>query len=177
MNKTNESGVKMKKIIKWAAEHKLISLLIILALILIVEMLVQSIPVGVRPSQQQTAADNTAAQAATTTPADLKAQAAQDAADKAAQTTFDNSPAGRICKAHPTWQHDECGELANNKLWITNAAHLGMTYEMLVYLRGEADNTNVSDYGNGKTYQYCWDGYTPSCFYDRDGDGRMDSYN
>jgi hypothetical protein len=105
--------------------------------------------------------------------ADAKAQAQRDADAKA----WALSKAGKICAAHPTWAHDECTELASNKSWITNAAHLGMTYEMLVYLRGEADHENRSNYGNGTVYQYCWDGYDPSCFYDRDGDGHMDAFN
>jgi hypothetical protein len=94
-----------------------------------------------------------------------------------ASIVVDNSPAGKLCKNHPTWTLDECKELIDGKLWITNSAHLGMTYDMMVYLRGKADNTNVSDYGNGKSYQYCWDNYTPSCFYDKDDDGKMDAYN
>ncbi len=49
--------------------------------------------------------------------------------------------------------------LLNNKVWI------GMTYEMLLHLRGKPNNVNVSNYGSGNEYQACWYDYTPSCFY------------
>ncbi len=52
-----------------------------------------------------------------------------------------------------------------------------MTYSQLQYERGTPDHMNVSNYGNGNEYQWCWDNYTPSCFYDNNGDGRFDSYN
>jgi hypothetical protein len=98
------------------------------------------------------------------TPAEKEAAAKAEAEWKA-------SPAGQICQAHPTWSKDDCGKLANHKVWI------GMTYDMLIYLRGEPDSTNVSNYGGGNQYQYCWLNRTPSCFYDNNSDGIMDSYN
>jgi hypothetical protein len=168
----------MKNIIRWISEHKLISLLIGLFLIGLIDSSIRSISSPAQAPSQQTDA---LAQPTTTTTADamdIQQQMDADLATKqAARAALDNTPGGRICEAHPTWQEDECKELADDQLWITNAAHLGMSYDMLVYLRGEADHANVSDYGDGQRWQYCWDGYTPSCFYDNDGDGRMDAYN
>ena len=80
------------------------------------------------------------------------------------------SPAGKIQKKHPSWSKDDCEKLANRELWI------GMHIEMVKYLRGSPDNSNLSNYGNGNQYQYCWWGRNPSCFY-CDSDGLVDSYN
>lgn len=165
----------MPNLIPWIRAHKLASLVIVVLLFGFLQVFLRGTLSTPEPHIDP------APQAPVRTPEEQAALDAQVKADaeaaKAEQAAFDKSPAGRICKVHSTWQPEECKELAANKLWITNAAHSGMTYEMLKYLRGEADNTNVSDYGQGHEYQYCWDGYTPSCFYDRDGDGRMDAFN
>src|SRR3989344_4925328 len=81
------------------------------------------------------------------------------------------TPAGIICKSHPEWSEKECEALADRKIWI------GMTYDMLVYLRGKPNSINPSNYGRGTQYQYCWHDYKPSCFYDRNEDDIMDAYN
>jgi len=81
------------------------------------------------------------------------------------------SPSGKLCGEHPEWKKEECDLLIAKNIWI------GMSYEQLVYLRGTPNTVNPSNYGNGIKYQYCWIGHTPSCFYDNDGDGSMDSYN
>lgn len=81
------------------------------------------------------------------------------------------SPAGRICAAHPSWGREECEMLADNQIWV------GMSYDMLVYLRGKPNHINPSNYGGGNRYQYCWNSYTPSCFYDNNDDGIIDAYN
>jgi hypothetical protein len=53
-----------------------------------------------------------------------------------------------------------------------------MTYEMLVASLGSKPNSaNPSNYGNGTSWQYCWWNTTPSCFYDNNDDGIIDSYN
>ena len=100
-----------------------------------------------------------------------KEAAAEAAKAKAEQEAWEQSKAGQICKAHPEWDKESCEKLANNKIWI------GMTYDMLVYRRGKPDSKNVSNYGWGNEYQYCWWDWTPSCFYDKNGDGIIDSYN
>ena len=97
--------------------------------------------------------------------------AAKAAEAKAEQEAWERSKAGQICKAHLEWDKESCEKLANNKIWI------GMTYDMLVYRRGKPDSKNVSNYGWGSEYQYCWWDWTPSCFYDNDGDGIIDAYN
>ena len=84
---------------------------------------------------------------------------------------FLKSKAGRIWKRHPEWSKEDCELLASNKIWI------GMTYSMLKYKRGLPNHANPSNYGNGTQWQWCWDDYTPSCFYDHDDDGKIDSYN
>ena len=84
---------------------------------------------------------------------------------------FLKSKAGRIWKKHPEWSKEDCELLASNKIWI------GMAYSMLKYKRGLPDHANPSNYGNGTQWQWCWNDYTPSCFYDHDDDGKIDSYN
>ena len=94
---------------------------------------------------------------------------AEDA--KAEEAAWQASPAGKLCAKHTDWQKEECDKVAANRVWI------GISYDMLVYLRGSPDRINPSNYGQGTQYQYCWDGYTPSCFYDRNNDGKLDAYN
>lgn len=78
--------------------------------------------------------------------------------------------AGKICKENPTWSKDECQKLSDNKIWI------GMHFNMLKYTRGLPNSSNPSNYGSGTTWQWCWNDYTPNCFYGND-DGIVDSYN
>ncbi len=84
---------------------------------------------------------------------------------------FLKTKAGRIWKKHPEWSKDDCVTLSQNMVWV------GMEYAMLKYLKGSPDSANPSNYGNGTSWQYCWHGHTPSCFYDNDGDGDIDAYN
>jgi hypothetical protein len=84
---------------------------------------------------------------------------------------FAKSKAGRIYKNHPEWAKGDCERLANNKIWI------GMSLDMLKYKRGLPNSANPSNYGNGTQWQWCWTDFTPSCFYDNDDDGKVDSYN
>ena len=87
-----------------------------------------------------------------------------------ASTEWKASKAGQICAKHPDWSKCDCDKLAADKLWI------GMSVNMLFYLRGNPDHANVSNYGSGNQYQNCWDNYTPSCFY-VDSAGLVTSYN
>jgi len=80
------------------------------------------------------------------------------------------SKAGRIQKKHPNWSRGDCEGLANNQIWI------GMHIDMVKYLRGLPNHVNTSNYGNGNSYQMCWDDYNPSCFY-CEYDGIVTSYN
>lgn len=66
---------------------------------------------------------------------------------------------------------DEAQDILDRKIWI------GMTYEMVIYERGRPDVLNVSNYGDGNQYQACWEGYTPFCFYFRERDHIIYSYN
>jgi hypothetical protein len=84
---------------------------------------------------------------------------------------WSQTAAGKLCSEHPSWTKDDCNNLTHNKIWV------GMSYDMITYLYGEPDSKNVSNYGSGNQYQYCWYDYTPSCFYDNNDDGLMDSYN
>ena len=81
-----------------------------------------------------------------------------------------NSKYGKLQKKHPSWSNDECINVINKKIWI------GMSLEMLKYMRGQPDSANPSNYGSGTQWQWCWDDYTPSCFYGED-DGIITSYN
>jgi hypothetical protein len=87
------------------------------------------------------------------------------------ESKFLKTKAGRLYKKHPEWSKQDCIDLANNKIWI------GMTLSMLKYQRGLPDHANPSNYGSGTSWQWCWYDYTPSCFYDKDNDGLIDSYN
>lgn len=84
--------------------------------------------------------------------------------------TWLNSKAGKIKKKHPDWSREECELVLKNKIWI------GMTLEMLKYERGNPNSASPSNYGSGVRWQWCWDDYTPSCFYGGE-DGIITSYN
>ena len=79
--------------------------------------------------------------------------------DSLANIKWGKSKAGKIQKKHPDWTKDECEGVADHKIWI------GMSLDMLKSERGNPTTVNISNYGNGNSYQWCWDGYTPSCFY------------
>jgi hypothetical protein len=52
-----------------------------------------------------------------------------------------------------------------------------MTYKMLIYKRGLPNRANPSNYGQGNSWQWCWDDFNPSFFYDNNDDGIIDAYN
>lgn len=103
--------------------------------------------------------------------AQKKAEEERKAKELAEQRAWDQSKAGQICKKHPKWSKDDCISLANDEFWI------GMSYEMLIFKRGKPNSTNPSNYGSGTQWQWCWYNYSPSCFYDHNDDGIIDSYN
>jgi hypothetical protein len=98
------------------------------------------------------------------------AEAKAEAEAKAQEAAYSKTRAGRLCAKHPDWTRDDCERVANNRIWI------GMTLEMLKANRGLPDHANPSNYGNGTSWQWCWDDYTPSCFYG-EGDGIITAYN
>ncbi|WP_395616679.1 hypothetical protein [Aquirufa sp.] len=102
---------------------------------------------------------------------ELKKQKVEERAEFNRKVKDFGKKAGKIKTRHPEWSWEDCSNIADNKIWI------GMDIEMLVYIRGRDFSRNVSNYGGGNQYQYCWMDYTPSCFYDNDGDGKIESYN
>ncbi len=100
-----------------------------------------------------------------------EAIAIQKQREQAELNAYYQTPAGRICKAHPEWTKEDCQNLADGLIWV------GMEYDMLVYKRGQPNHINPSNYGYGTQYQYCWTRYNPSCFYDKNNDGLIDAYN
>jgi hypothetical protein len=58
----------------------------------------------------------------------------------------------------------------DREIWI------GMPIKIVFYYRGGYNSKNISNYGNGNEYQFCWYDYTPSCFYCSE-DGIVTSYN
>jgi hypothetical protein len=106
--------------------------------------------------------------------AELEAQqkVQKEAAAKAAaeQAVYEKSKAGQLCKKNPTWSKEDCQNIADRFIWV------GMTYDMLIAERGKPSSANPSNYGHGTSWQWCWSGYTPSCFYGGD-DGIVTSYN
>ncbi len=104
--------------------------------------------------------------------AQQKAQAEADAKAKADQAAYERSKAGQLCKAHPDWDKETCQRVADRNYWV------GMTYEQLVASYGSKPNSaNPSNYGGKTQWQWCWHSYSPSCFYDNNDDGIIDSYN
>lgn len=85
---------------------------------------------------------------------------------------WQKTKAGQICAKNQNWTKQQCEDIAQRKYWI------GMSYDMLVVSYGrKPDSANPSNYGSGTRWQWCWHNYTPSCFYDDNGDGLVDSYN
>jgi hypothetical protein len=85
---------------------------------------------------------------------------------------WENSKAGKLQRKHPDWSESECERVAKGSIWI------GMTLDMLkVSVGRNPSRSNQSNYGNGVHWQYCFDGLNPSCFYDTDDNGTIDSYN
>jgi hypothetical protein len=103
--------------------------------------------------------------------AQKKVEEEKIAKEKADQKAWDNSRAGQICKKHPDWLKEDCQKIADKQYWI------GMSIIMLKELRGLPNSANPSNYGMGTRWQWCWFDYTPSCFYDTNNDGLVDSYN
>lgn len=103
--------------------------------------------------------------------AQKKAEQERIAKEQAEQKAWESSKAGKLCKKYPTWSKEDCKNLADKKIWV------GMSYEMLKEVRGLPNSANPSNYGNGTDWQWCWHDYTPSCFYDNNEDGLIDSYN
>jgi hypothetical protein len=92
------------------------------------------------------------------------------AEEAAAQKAWNNSKAGKLCLKNPTWTKEDCQRIADNKYWI------GMDLNMLKALRGTPSSANPSNYGGGVHWQWCWNDYTPMCFYGG-ADGIITSYN
>lgn len=91
-------------------------------------------------------------------------------AEEVEEAKFLKTKAGKIYKKHPEWTKEDCINLSKKQIWV------GMSYDMLIYLRGKPNTVNTSNYGNGNEYQCCWDDYNPSCFYMKD-DKIITSYN
>lgn len=109
---------------------------------------------------------NTESSTASTSP---NATLEQEATEYAA---WQKTPAGKLCAKYPTWSEDTCNEVIAGKVSI------GMPMMAVVYERGNPDHMNESNYGNGNEYQFCWDDYTPSCFYASiESGGLVTSYN
>lgn len=90
--------------------------------------------------------------------------------DSVLKAGFRKTPAGKIQDKHPEWSDEDCTKLANHNIWI------GMSISMVIYERGGYSSRNISDYGSGKRYQYCWEGFETNCFY-CGKDGIVISYN
>jgi len=89
---------------------------------------------------------------------------------KESENAFKLTPAGQIWTQHPEWSKEDCEHVAKREIWI------GMDIYMVIYYRGLPDHKNVSNYGSGNDYQYCWYDYNPSCFYCK-SDNIVYSYN
>lgn len=103
--------------------------------------------------------------------AQKKAEQERIAQEAAEQKIWDSSKAGKICKKYPDWSKEDCQKVVDKKIW------LGMNIFMVVEQRGKPNSVNESNYGSGIQRQFCWYNYTPSCFYDDNEDGLVESYN
>ncbi len=103
----------------------------------------------------------------------------QELADDAA---YKKSPAGKLCKTLVAWgkmnaradthaTRDDCERAARGEVWI------GMNEFILFALRGDPNEDNPSNYGNGTQYQYCWYDMKPECVYTKPGSDLITSYN
>jgi hypothetical protein len=90
---------------------------------------------------------------------------------KTVSAKYNASAEGKLCNKHRDWLYADCTKVAAGKIWI------GMSLDMLKAERGLPNSANPSNYGSGTQYQWCWHNYTPSCFYDNNDDGLIDSYN
>ncbi|TAL50096.1 hypothetical protein EPN81_03825 [Patescibacteria group bacterium] len=90
---------------------------------------------------------------------------------EAEQRAWDESEAGKICAKYPSLTNEECVDASIGRYSI------GMKKLVLFIERGAPDYSTPSNYGSGQQWQWCWTDYTPSCFYDRNDDGIIDSYN
>jgi len=86
------------------------------------------------------------------------------------KTVFDKTPAGKVQKKHPEWSRVDCQKIADKEAWI------GMSIDMAIYMYGRNFTRNVSNYGHGNEYQYCWLYRQTSCFYCKE-DGIVYSFN
>jgi hypothetical protein len=87
---------------------------------------------------------------------------------KIADQKFNNSKAGKIYKfcqsKNANVSKEDCERAAEGKIWI------GMNIWLLVAKRGKPNAVNPSNYGSGTEYQYCWENWSPSCFYTKEDD-------
>lgn len=89
-----------------------------------------------------------------------KAQVEAAAKAKAEQAAYENSKAGKLCKAHPTWIKEDCEMIAKGKV------HIGMTKEQAIAAWGNPGDINktTSSFGvheqwvYGSSYLYFEDG-------------------
>ncbi len=100
----------------------------------------------------------------------LKKKAQEEKEQKIALAKWYNTKAGRIQKRHPSWSDEVCQDIADRKIWLL------MSIDMVVEERGLPNHKNISNYGYGNEYQYCWDDYNISCFYCK-SDQIVYSYN
>jgi len=122
-------------------------------------------------TDEEKAADaKAAAERAAADAREMVAKAKAEADAKAQEAAYSKSRAGRLCGKHPDWTREDCELVANRRIWI------GMTLGMLKENRGRPDHATPSNYGNGISWQWCWDDYTPSCFYG-ENDEIITSYN
>jgi hypothetical protein len=85
---------------------------------------------------------------------------------------WQKTKAGQVCVKNPSWSKDDCEKVSQKLYWI------GMSYDMLITSFGrKPDHANPSNYGGKTKWQYCWNSITPSCYYDNNNDGIIESFN
>lgn len=79
-----------------------------------------------------------------------QAQAAYEVKLKAEQAAYENSKAGKLCKAHPAWSKDDCGIIAEGKV------NIGMTAEQAIAAWGRPNDINKTTYSFGVHEQWVY---------------------
>ncbi len=82
--------------------------------------------------------------------AQKRAQAQAETEAKAKRAAYENSRAGKLCKAHPTWGKDACELIADGKVSV------GMTSEQAIAAWGKPDDINKTIYSSGVHEQWVY---------------------
>jgi hypothetical protein len=77
-----------------------------------------------------------------------------------------------LCDKHPEWSRDECNRIASRQYWV------GMDVQMLSAAAQGPPTVTRNFPKNGRpSTRWCWPDIKPSCFYDFNGDNKIDTWD